>query len=263
MKRVAEWKLSKPEFMQIKTRDGFPMEAKMLKPTDFDPNKKYPVWIEVYGGPGSATVSNSWRPDTWGQFLAQHGYIVFKVDNRLGSGKGAKSAWPAYKKLYVGELADIEDAIAYLKTQSYVDGSRIGITGWSYGGSMVEYALTHSKSFKAGYAGAGVTNWALYDSIYTERYMDTPQANPEGYKASSCTTAAADLTGQLLLVHGMMDDNVHFQNSVQFVYALQRAGKLNFTFMPYPAPTSRHGIGDPRQRRQLKALEWKFIQENL
>lgn len=262
-KSYAEWKFSKPEFVQVKSRDGSLLEVRIVKPTTVQAGKKYPVWMDIYGGPGFPTVGNSWRPDNFEQFLAQQGYIVVSCDTRLGSGKGAKSAWTAYKKLFSGELADYEDAISYLKTLPYVDGSRVGVTGWSYGGSMVAYALTHSKSFKIGIAGAPVTDWRNYDSIYTERYMDTPQNNPDGYAAATSTGAAADLTGNLLILHGMMDDNVHFQNSVQLVYALQRAGKENFLLMPYPAPTSRHGIGDPAQRRHLRDLQWDFMQKNL
>ncbi len=262
-KSYGEWKFSKPEFVQIKGRDGSLLQAKILKPTDIEPGKKYPVWMKVYGGPGATTVENSWRPGNMDQLMAQKGYVVVTCDTRLGSAQGAKSAWSAYKNLFAGELADYEDTITYLKSLPYVDGARVGITGWSYGGSIVAYALTHSKSFKIGIAGAPVTDWRNYDSIYTERYMDTPQNNPSGYAAATSTGAAADLTGRLLILHGMMDDNVHFQNSVQLVYALQRAGKRNFEFMPYPAPTSRHGIGDPRQSRHLRDLEWEFIQKNL
>jgi dipeptidyl-peptidase-4 len=259
---AAQYKLSKPEFLQVKTRDGFLMEACLLKPSDFVPNKKYPVFIDVYAGPGSETVRDEWDWGMWHQFLAQHGYIVWECDNRSASGKGMKSAWTIYKKMGAGELADIEDSVTYLKSLPYVDGSRIGISGWSYGGFMAEYALTHSTSFKIGISGAGVSDWRLYDTIYTERYMDTPQANPEGYRAASPTQAAANCTGKLLLLHGMMDDNVHLQNTVQMIYALQRAGK-DFEMMLYPGPSSRHGIGDPLLSKHLREIQWRFIQENL
>jgi len=259
---AAQYKLSRPEFVQVKARDGFMMEACLLKPIDFDPNKKYPVFMDVYAGPASPTVRDEWGGGLWHQFLAQHGYVVWECDNRSASGKGMQSAWAAYKKLGVGELADIEDSVAYLKSLPYVDASRIGIGGWSYGGFMAEYALTHSTSFKVGISGAGVSDWHLYDTIYTERYMGSPAANPDGYRVTSPSQAAAQCSGKLLLLHGMMDDNVHLQNTVQFAYALQRAGK-DFEMMLYPGPSSRHGIGDPLLSRHLREIEWKFLQDNL
>ena len=137
------------------------------------------------------------------------------------------------------ELRDLEDGLTWLKSQPYVDGSRIGLWGWSYGGYMTSYALTHSKSFKLGIAGGSVTDWRDYDSIYTERYMKTPQNNPEGYAKSAPRAAAKDLHGKLLLIHGAIDDNVHMQNTIQFVYELQKAGK-QFELMVYPK--SRHGV---------------------
>src|SRR5205085_6618111 len=158
------------------------------------------------------------------------------------SGKGAAAAWTAYKQLGVQELKDLETAVTWLCQRPYVDAKRIGLSGHSYGGFLTSYALTHSKLFAAGIAGAPVTDWHLYDSIYTERYMLTPKENPDGYAKSSCTSAAKNLHGKLLVVHGMMDDNVHMQNSAQFVSALQRANK-EFEMMFYPQ--ARHGIGGP------------------
>ena len=261
---LARYKRSKPQFVQVKARDGFVLEGCMIRPPDFDPTKKYPVFCPVYAGPGSQTVRDDWGGNgaMWYQFLAQQGYIIWMCDNRSASSKGAKSAWTSYKKMGPGELADIEDGLNYLKAQGGVDPDRIAISGWSFGGFMTEYALTHSKSFKVGIAGAGVSDWRLYDTIYTERYMDTPQANPDGYRDTAPTNAARDLSGRLLLLHGMMDDNVHTQNTIQLAYALQKAGK-DFEMMLYPSPTSRHGIGDPQQSRHLHTLEWKFLKENL
>ncbi|GAB4461630.1 MAG: S9 family peptidase [Armatimonadaceae bacterium] len=254
----------KSEFLQVKARDGFVMEAQIIRPANFDPQKKYPVYMSVYGGPGAQTVRNSWRGGVgmFERMLTEKGIIVWKCDNRSASGKGAKSAWACYKQLGVSELADIEDSLTYLKSLPYIDGSRIGISGWSYGGFLTAYALTHSKSFKMGIAGAGVHDWTLYDTIYTERYMDTPQNNPQGYKIASCVEAAKDCAGRLLLLHGMMDDNVHLQNSVQLMYALQKAGK-DFDIMFYPSPASRHGIGDRDLNKHLRQVELEFIQKNL
>ncbi len=262
-RNAARFQMSKPELVSVKARDGFEMNAILLKPTNFDPTKKYPVFCPVYGGPGLQTVRNSWG--TVGlsdQMMAEKGYIVWMCDNRSASGRGLQSQWPIYQNMGVSELSDVEDGLNYLKAQPWVDAARIGISGWSFGGFLTEYALTHSKSFKVGVAGAGVSDWHLYDTVYTERYMKTPQENPNGYEITSPAKAAENCSGKLLILHGMMDDNVHLQNSVQMVYGLQKAGK-EFEMMFYPSPAARHGIRDPQQSRHLRALQTKFILENL
>ena len=170
------------------------------------------------------------------------------------------SAWPVYQHFGELELRDIEDGVAWLTEQPYVDGARIGIEGWSYGGFMTSYALTHSDSFVMGIAGGTVSDWRNYDTIYTERFMRTPQNNPEGYRQSSPRFAAANLHGALLLLHGTMDDNVHLQNTLQFVYELQKAGK-QFELMLYPR--SRHGIRDPELVTHLRHTMLDFILEHL
>jgi dipeptidyl-peptidase 4 len=260
--RLAEFRLGKPEFLKVKTRDGFEMEAMMIRPPDFDPNKKYPVMSYTYSGPNSPSVRNSWGGATymWHQMLAERGYIIWICDNRSASNKGVQSAYPVYRNLGELELRDLEDGIAWLKSQPFVDGNRIGIWGWSYGGYMTAYALTHSKSFKMGIAGAPVTDWRNYDTVYTERYMGRPQDNPEGYRKSSAVEAAKDLSGKLLIIHGTIDDNVHLQNSIQFVNALQLAGK-QFNLMLYPK--SRHGVTDPLRVKHLRETMTNFILENL
>jgi dipeptidyl-peptidase-4 len=259
---LSEYKLGKPEFLQVKTRDGFTMEAMMIKPPDFDPSKKYPVMSYTYSGPHAQSVRNSWGREAymWHQLLAQKGYIIWICDNRSASGKGVESVWPVYKNLGELELRDLEDGVNYLKSLPYVDGSRIGLWGWSYGGFMTSYALTHSKDFKIGIAGGTVSDWLNYDSIYTERYMQTPQHNPEGYKKTSPTAAAANLGGKLLLIHGAIDDNVHLQNTMQFAYELQKANK-QFDLMVYPK--SRHGLSDPKLIRQWRQMMIDFITTNL
>jgi dipeptidyl-peptidase-4 len=259
---LKRYKLGKPEFLQVKTRDGFVMEAMMIKPPDFDPRKKYPVWCYTYSGPQAPQVRNAWGGVTymWHQMLAQKGYVIWVCDNRTASSKGIESAWPLYRNFGELELRDLEDGLAWLKQQPYVDGSRIGIWGWSYGGYMTSYALTHSTSFKIGIAGAPVTDWRNYDTIYTERYMATPQNNPEGYRKSSPVHATKDLHGKLLIIHGTIDDNVHMQNTIQFVYELQKAGK-QFELMVYPK--SRHGVTDPVLVKHLRTLMTNFILENL
>lgn len=259
---LSQYRLSRPEFMTVRTRDGFEMEAMMIKPPDFDPNKKYPVFQFTYAGPHAPSVANRWGGNRgmWFQMLAQKGYIVWICDNRSASGKGEESVWPIYKRMYELELRDIEDGLDYLKSLGYVDGSRIGIHGWSYGGSMTSYALTHSRSFKIGIAGGTGTDWRNYDSIYTERYMMTPQNNNDGYNRTSIVKSAANLTGKLMLIHGAIDDNVHLQNTMQFAFELQKAGK-QFDLMIYP--TARHGIANPQQVKHWYTMMTEFILKNL
>ncbi|MBN1358982.1 MAG: S9 family peptidase [Sedimentisphaerales bacterium] len=244
-----EYRFGAYEQFQIETADGFMLEASLLKPPDFERDRKYPVWFTTYGGPHSPTIRDNWSGGrAWDQMLAQMGVLVFHCDPRSASGKGACSAWTAYRQLGVQELKDIEEAIAWLKEQPYVDGARIGMSGHSYGGFMTAYALTHSDVFAGGIAGAPVTDWRLYDTIYTERYMDTPQDNPDGYAQSSVVEAAKDLQGKLLIIHGAIDDNVHFQNSLQLARALQEADR-EFQIMVYPE--SRHGIGGTHYQRLM------------
>ena len=259
---LKQYKLGTAELLQVKTRDGFVMEAMMIKPPDFDARKKYPVMSFTYSGPHAPQVRNAWGSQTYmfHQLLAEKGYIIWICDNRTASGKGLESTWPVYKNFGELELRDLEDGLTWLKSQPYVDGSRIGMWGWSYGGFMTSYALTHSQSFKIGIAGGTVADWRDYDSIYTERYMQTPQDNPEGYKKSAPVNAAKDLHGKLLLIHGAIDDNVHMANTMQFVYELQKAGK-QFQLMLYPK--SRHGVTDPLLVKHLRQMMLDFIVENL
>ena len=251
---------SKPELVEIPARDGFKMDAIVLKPHGFDAAKKYPVFITTYSGPNAPTVRDSWQASPWPQFLAQEGIIVFQVNNRSSSGKGQKWTGACYKQFGVTELQDFEDAIDWLAKNPWVDASKVGITGWSYGGYMTAYALTHSKKFALGLAGAGVYDWHLYDTIYTERYMSTPALNPEGYKVSSVVEAAKNLHGHLQIVHGSMDDNVHMQNAMQLAYQLQLADK-DFEMMIYPK--SRHGLGSAKQNEHNRRLNWKAIEKHL
>ena len=255
---LASYGLATPEFVEVSARDGFVMDAMMIKPPNFDPSRRYPVYQLTYAGPGSAYVRNRWGGSTYmyHQLLARHGVIVWVLDNRSAGGKGAEAQWPIYGNLGSLELRDLEDGIAWLRQQPYVDASRIALHGWSYGGFMTAYALTHSTSWAAGIVGAPVTDWRSYDTIYTERYMKTPQNNPVGYRRTAPRFAAADLHGRMLLIHGGIDDNVHRQNSEQFAYALQQAGK-SFEMMIYPR--QRHGVTDPRSNIHLRQLMFDFI----
>jgi len=259
---LKQYKLSKPEFIQVPARDGFVMEAMILRPPDFDASRRYPVYQLAYGGPHSQQVRNSWRGSEgmYHQLLAQKGIIVWICDNRTASGKGAESVWPVYRNLGALELQDIEDCLSWLKRQPGVDGSRVGIHGWSYGGFMTSYALTHSTSFSMGIAGGTVSDWRNYDTVYTERYLGTPEDNPDGYRASSPRWVAKNLHGQLLLIHGGIDDNVHVANTMQFAYELQKAQKP-FRLMLYPK--SRHGVTDPAQIHHLRAMMLNFVLETL
>jgi dipeptidyl-peptidase-4 len=170
------------------------------------------------------------------------------------------SAWAAYKNLGASELRDLEDGIAWLKQQPYIDGSRVMISGWSYGGFMTAYALTHSKQWSSGIAGAPVTDWRDYDSIYTERVMLMPQNNPDGYRTASPRFAAKDLHGRLLLIHGTTDDNVHVQNTLQFAYELQQLG-IPFEMMLYPK--TRHTVFDKKTQFHLQGVMLDFIRRQL
>lgn len=256
------YRLSRPEFLNVQTRDGFVMEAMMIKPPDFDPSKKYPVFEFTYSGPHAPSVANRWGGSRymWFQMLAQKGYIIWVCDNRSASGKGEESVWPIYKELGKLELRDLEDGVKYLKSLPYVDGGRIGLHGWSYGGFMTSYALTHSNSFKIGIAGGTVSDYRLYDSIYTERYMLTPQNNREGYDRTSVLKSAKNLSGRLLLIHGGIDDNVHMQNTTQLVFELQKADK-QFDVMYYP--TQRHGVSNPPQVKHWYTMMTDYILRNL
>ena len=259
---LGQYRLSAPELLQVVNRDGFEMEALMIKPPDFDPSRRYPVYQHVYGGPHVQRVRDAWGGSTYlfWQLLAQQGVIVWVLDNSTASGKGAVSTWPVYKNFGALELRDLEDGIAWLGQQTYVDTDRIGIEGWSYGGFMVSYALTHSRSYAMGIAGGSVTDWRDYDTIYTERYMGMPRDNPDGYRQSSPRFAARNLHGELLLIHGAMDENVHMQNTLQFAYELQKAGK-RFDMMVYPK--SRHHLGEPEleKHRHIKMLD--FVRQHL
>jgi dipeptidyl-peptidase-4 len=253
--------LAKPEFLQVTTRDGFVMEAMMIKPPNFDPSHRYPVYQYIYGGPHNQQVRNGWgNENLFLQLLAQQGIVVWECDNRTASGKGIESTWPLYRNFGELELRDIEDGLSWLKGQPYIDGSRIGIHGWSYGGYLTSYALTHSSSFAMGIAGGTVSDWRNYDSVYTERYMGLPADNEEGYLKSSPRSAAANLHGALLLIHGLTDDNVHVANTIQLAYELQKAQKP-FELMMYPK--SRHGVVDPLLVRHMRRLMFDFVVRQL
>jgi dipeptidyl-peptidase-4 len=254
-------KLGTVKFQTVPTRDGFPMESMLILPPDFSPERRYPVFQEIYGGPRAPTVRNAFgRYNLWWHFLAQQGYVVWVCDNRSASNKGPASAYAAYKRLGQTELEDQLDGLAWLKQQGWADPNRVAIDGWSYGGFMSAYALTHSQAWKVGIVGAPVTDYRLYDSIYTERYMGLPKDNPAGYDGTSLMKTAKNLEGRMLLFHGTLDDNVHPQNSIQFIDALMKAGK---DFEQVFLPGSGHGPRTPEQIWFRYRKTFDFLKKNL
>ena len=215
------------EWVEIAAADGTRLYGSLVKPPDFDPARRYPVIVSVYGGPHVQTVVNSWsHVSPRDSLLASRGFLVFKLDNRGSAARGTAFELPLHRLMGKVELEDQLAGVTYLKSLPYVDPARIGITGWSYGGYLTLYALTNAPDvFRSGVAGAPVTHWKHYDTIYTERYMGLPQDNPGGYEAASPLTKAGALEAELLLIHGMADDNVHVANTIAFVGALAKAGR--------------------------------------
>lgn len=233
-------KHTKTELVRIMTPDGFNLPAIIILPLNFDPDKKYPVIFTIYGGPNSGGVRNSFR-DSRAGWYAKNNIIEFKIDHRASGHFGKKGLDYMWRNLGKWEILDYAEGVKWLRKKPYVDATKMGITGGSYGGYTTAMALTSGADYWThGIANLSVTSWALYDNIYTERFMDTPQQNPEGYKAGSAMTHADKLVGKLRIVHGEMDDNVHMQNSLQLVGKLQDLNK-DFEFMIYP--NGRHGWG--------------------
>jgi dipeptidyl-peptidase-4 len=225
----------KPEFITIKTKEEIELNGWLLKPADFSGDKKYPLLMLVYGGPGSQKVIDCWHFfNLWHQYLVQNGYIVACIDNRGTGGKGEDFKKCVYKKLGDLEVRDQIEAARYFAQLEYIDGKRIGIWGWSYGGYMSTLCILKGGDiFKTAVAVAPVTSWRFYDTIYTERYMQTPALNPQGYEESAPINYAKDLEGDYLIIHGTSDDNVHFQNTVTMVEKLITHNK-QFQIMIYP-----------------------------
>jgi dipeptidyl-peptidase-4 len=214
------------ELFSFTTSDGQPLDGYMIKPIDFDSTKSYPLVLNIYGGPGAQGVYNQWESSGWNQYLAQEGYVVVNVNNRGSGGYGSEFEKIVYKQLGKWEANDFVETAQYMTDKSWVDGDRMAIRGHSYGGYMATYALfTHPDVFVAGIATAPVTNWKLYDSIYTERYMGLLDENADGYKQSSSNTHAEKLEANLLLSHSTMDENVHVQNTMQLMTELTGNGK--------------------------------------
>lgn len=251
------------EFFSIPNEAGDQMNAWIIKPKNFDPNKKYPVLMFQYSGPGSQQVSNAWDNGNtlWFNHLAQKGYIIVCVDGRGTGYRGTKYKKITYKNLGKYEIEDQIVAAKWIGNQSYIDKERIGIFGWSFGGYMATLAMTKgAEVFKLGIAVAPVTSWRFYDTIYTERFLQTPQENPQGYDENSPLHFAHLLKGKYLLIHGTADDNVHYQNAVEMAEALIQQNK-QFEFMTYP--DKNHGIYGGKTRPQLYQKMTDFILQNL
>jgi dipeptidyl-peptidase-4 len=253
----------KKEFFSFTPSHGTSLNGWMIRPNDFDESKKYPVLVSIYGGPGSNTVNDSWGSKTlmWEMMLAQQGYIIVSVDNRGTGNRGRDFKHSTYQQLGKLEVEDYIETAKYLGSLGYVNASRIGMYGWSYGGYMSSLALTKGADYYSmAIAVAPVTNWRFYDSIYTERYMRTPQENASGYDDNSPINHVDKMKGAYLLVHGTGDDNVHFQNTVEMTEALIQANKQ---FDLYMYPDRDHGIYGNNARLHLFTKMTDFIKKNL
>lgn len=261
--RVKDFKLADKKFFTFETVDQWELNGYFLLPNEFDSTKTYPVFLYQYSGPGSQNVTNSWagRHYYYHQMLTQKGYIVAVVDNRGTGGRGTEFKNMTYKQLGKLETEDHIEAAKFFQTLPFVDDDRIGIWGWSYGGYMSSLVMMKgAKYFKAGVAVAPVTTWRYYDTIYTERYLQRPQDNPEGYDDNSPNTHVDKLEGKLLLIHGTGDDNVHFQNAVALQNELIKKGKQ---FESFYYPDKAHSIGGLATRHHLYKMMANFVLENL
>ncbi|GIV37651.1 MAG: peptidase S9 [Cyclobacteriaceae bacterium] len=261
-KKMAEYNLASREFFTYPSADGTTrLDATIMKPVDFDSSRKYPVMVFQYSGPRAPSVRQAFVIDGWAQLLVQKGILVVTLDTRGSSYRGEAFVKQTYRQMGRLELEDLLAGARYLGKLPYVDSTRLGIYGWSYGGFMASLVMTKGAGvYKLGIAGAPVTNWRYYDNIYTERYMQRPQDNPSGYDDNSPLTYAHRLSGHFLLIHGTGDDNVHIQNSMALQDALIRAGKQ---FNSFFYPDDPHGIRGTRRRHHLYTLMTEFIIKHL
>jgi len=250
-----------PEFGALAAADGQALQYRLFKPAHFDSTKRYPAIVEVYGGPGVQRVLDDWTGNSFTQILTRAGYVVFQLDNRGSGFRGTAFQAPIHDRLGDIEVADQVLGARWLGAQPYVDPSRIGVWGWSYGGYMTLMLMFKAPEvFRAGVSGAPVTDWTLYDTHYTERYLGRPSDNAAGYEASSVLPYAKDLRGKLLIIHGMADDNVLFLNSTKLYRKLQDLG-LPFDVMVYPG--AKHGLIRQHDGRHAYAMILRFFDENL
>jgi dipeptidyl-peptidase-4 len=252
---------SMPEFGTLAAADGQQLHYRLFKPLHFDPQKRYPAVVDVYGGPGVQRVLNSWTGSSFTQILTRAGYVVFQLDNRGTAFRGTAFQSPIQGKLGEVEVADQVVGARWLGSQAFVDPTRIGVWGWSYGGYMTLLLMfKEPELFRAGISGAPVTDWTLYDTHYTERYLGNPRQNSAGYEASSALPYAKDLQGKLLIIHGMADDNVLFLNSTKIFRRLQDLGKP-FDVMVYPG--GKHGLIRQHDGRHAYGTMLRFFDQHL
>jgi len=258
---LSEHKTGQIELIELKAKDGTPLYGRMIKPSNFDKNKKYPVLVYVYGGPGVQLITNSWNAGAslWMNWLAEQDYIVFTIDNRGTSNRGREFKEVIHRQCGTVEIEDQLVGVDYLKSLSFVDANRMAVHGWSYGGFMTTSLMTRTPgTFTTGVAGGPVIDWKWYEVMYGERYMDTPQENPEGYKTASPLNYVKDLEGKLLLIHGTVDDVVVMQHNLAFVQKCVEEG-VQIDFFPYPMHP--HNVrGKDRVHLMTKVLN--YVLEN-
>ena len=249
------------EFGTLTAADGQQLYYRLFKPAHFDPAKRYPAIVDVYGGPGVQRVLDNWSGNSFTQILTRAGYVVFQLDNRGSAFRGTAFQAPIHRRMGEVEVADQVLGAKWLGSQTYIDASRLGVWGWSYGGYMTLMMMFRAPDvFRAGVSGAPVTDFTLYDTHYTERYLDRPADNAAGYEASSVLPYAKDLRGKLLVIHGMADDNVLFLNSTKLFRRLQDLGKP-FEVMVYPG--AKHGLMRQHDGRHAFGTILRFFNDNL
>ncbi|MEM6653430.1 MAG: prolyl oligopeptidase family serine peptidase, partial [Pseudomonadota bacterium] len=253
-----------PEYGTLTAEDGQTLHYSIQLPPAFDPNRTYPALVEIYGGPHVQTVNRNWERLS-DQFYTRQGYVVFRIDNRGMANRGRAFEDVIYRQMGIPEVRDVLRGVDWLKSQPFIDGNRVGIQGWSYGGYMTLMTILQAPegTFAAAVSGAPVTDWSLYDTFYTERYMDTPQDNPEGYAQGSVfyhlERLETDLP-KLMLIHGMADDNVTFDNTTRLMAELQERG-IVFDLMTYPG--QRHGIRGQALATHLMKTRMAFLDRHL
>ena len=260
---LATYKLPPVEFLTVKTHMGADLNALMIRPPDFDPARKYPVIVYTSGGPGEQVVRDVWGGDTflWLRMMAQKGYLIYAQDGHGTSGRGHLFEEPLHLRFSSQEMADQRDGVRYLRSLSYVDSARVGICGWGYGGFLSLHGMLDLPvAYKAGIAGAPITDWQLYDAVFAERYLEDPIRNQDGYLGSSPTENAKNLKGQLLVIQGMLDEQVHVENTLTLLNEFLETAK-------YPSvmilPDRGHLFEDQKAKLVLYRSMTEFFLRNL